>query len=159
MEKKRKCNWFDIAVVLLIVAVGVVGMMFLNRGNDDVAPQGKMIRYQIELIENFEGFSELVTVGDTLIENVYNKNLGTVVAVESAPYTLKGENIEDGVVVQSPLEGYEITLLTVEAPVTETHKDITIDGGFTLRTGISITVRGNGGYAGRGYVLAIERED
>ncbi|MFI3173593.1 MAG: DUF4330 domain-containing protein [Bacillota bacterium] len=159
MEKKKKCNWFDIAVVLLIIAVGVVGMMILNRSETDVAAQGRTVRYQVELIDNFEGFTEFVEVGDELTENIYNKYLGKVVAVEAMPYLLKSENSDGENVLQSPVAGAETTLLTIEAPVTETEKDITINGGFVLKTGVSITVKGDGGYAGRGYVLTIERED
>ena len=50
----------------------------------------------------------------------------------------------------------ERDLVTVEANVTESASDLKVNGYYTVKVGLEVAVKGNG-YAGRGYILNIER--
>ncbi|MGL4789769.1 MAG: hypothetical protein ACRCW1_00050, partial [Anaerotignaceae bacterium] len=50
----------------------------------------------------------------------------------------------------------ETTLITVEANATESAGDFKVNGYFIVKAGLEVAVKGNG-YAGRGYILNVER--
>ena len=86
MERKRRgINLFDIVIIVVICAVGFVGYKYFNR---EKVMETKTIRYTFEFIDNYEGFSELIHVGDEITDNVKNYYMGKVVEVKSEPCLL-----------------------------------------------------------------------
>lgn len=158
-EKKRyRPNFFDI-VVLLILAALVVGFIAVLRSRSTgsaVSGSTSSVTYTVEIMGALEGTSQYVHIGDSVVENTKNYAMGSVLAVETLPYTLGVEDISAGVVRQVAQSGYENIRLTIESEATITDKDITTSGGFVVKVGAACAVEGPG-YAGNGYVIGIER--
>ena len=154
MEKKKyKVNIFDIVVIVIVLAVAVLGYRYLNR--ESVAETHK-IRYTFELTDNLEGFSENINIGDNITDNVKNYYMGKVVDVKTEPCVKLINDTENGIVREAVVPGRETAIVTVEADVTESNSDLKVNGYYTVKVGLEVAVKGNG-YAGRGYILDIER--
>ena len=146
-NKKHKINIFVVAVI------AIAGYKYLHR---EKIAETKTIRYTFEMIDNYEGFSDLIHVGDDITDNVKNYYMGKVVDVKSEPYTKLVNDIETGTVKEAVVPNRERDLVTVEANVTESASDLKVNGYYTVKVGLEVAVKGNG-YAGRGYILNIER--
>ncbi|HIW48757.1 MAG TPA: DUF4330 domain-containing protein [Firmicutes bacterium] len=154
MEKKTvRVRWFDLVVLIVIIAAVVIGYRFTHR---ETVVTSRNIQYTFELVDNPEGFHELIHEGDTITDNVKNYYMGQVVSVEAIPYTIQVNDLENGVVREAEVPGRETVLVTVEAPVTENGGNLTVNGYFLVKTGLDVAVKGNG-YAGRGYILYMDR--
>lgn len=154
MEKKRwRINLFDIVIILVVLCLGIALYAFTHK---TVVVETKKVTYQLEMIECPEGFAEKIHVGDKLTDNIKNYHMGTVVAVEAEPATKLGDDRVNGAIVERPLPGLETIKLTVEANVTESNSDLKVDGGYVVKAGKEIAVKGNG-YAGKGYILTVNR--
>ena len=152
-NKKHKINIFDIVVVIVVAVIAIAGYKYLHR---EKIAETKTIRYTFEMIDNYEGFSDLIHVGDDITDNVKNYYMGKVVDVKSEPYTKLVNDIETGTVKEAVVPNRERDLVTVEANVTESASDLKVNGYDTVKVGLEVAVKGNG-YAGRGYILNIER--
>ena len=154
MERKRRgINLFDIVIIVVICAVGFVGYKYFNR---EKVMETKTIRYTFEFVDNYEGFSELIHVGDEITDNVKNYYMGKVVEVKSEPYKKLVEDKSTGTYKESVMPGKEREIVTVEANVTESNSDIKVNGYYTVKVGLEVSAKGNG-YSGKGYILDIER--
>lgn len=154
MEKKIKFNWFDGVIILLVVASIFVVYQVFNR---QPASSGTTIQYTFELIENREGFSDLISVGDEIIDNIGNHYMGEVIAVEKTPHTIISYDKEIMVGYERVVGDKETTLITVETEIIDDGVDLKTPTGYLIRCGLSIAVRGED-FAGRGYVLSIDRD-
>lgn len=152
-EKKRKFNVFDIVIVVVVIAIAGGIYTFTHRAK---AMETQLLRYSLELNECPEGFSQYIKVGDSITDNVKNYNMGVITSVEARPSVRLGEDKINGNVVESTLEGKETVILVVEANVVEDGADFKVDGGYVVKAGKDVSVKGNG-YAGRGYILTIGR--
>lgn len=152
-NKKHKINIFDIVVVIVVAVIAVAGYKYLHR---EKIAETKTIRYTFEMVDNYEGFSDLIHVGDDITDNVKNYYMGKVVDVKSEPYTRLINDVETGTVKEAVVPNRERELVTVEANVTESASDLKVNGYYTVKVGLEVAVKGNG-YAGRGYILDIER--
>ena len=152
-NKKHKINIFDIVVVIVVAVIAIAGYKYLHR---EKIAETKTIRYTFEMVDNYEGFSDLIHVGDDITDNVKNYYMGKVVDVKSEPYTKLVNDIETGTGKEAVVPNRERDLVTVEANVTESASDLKVNGYYTVKVGLEVAVKGNG-YAGRGYILNIER--
>ena len=154
MEKrKHKINWFDIVIFVLVLIVAVVGYRFTHK---EVGVETRNIQYTFELVDNPEGFHELILEGDTITDNVKNYYMGQVVSVEAIPYKKQVNDTVNGVIREVEVPGRETVLVTVEAPVSENGGNLKVNGYFLVKTGLEVAIKGNG-YAGRGYILQMDR--
>ncbi len=154
MGKKRfKINLFDIVIIVIVLAAAVFAYKFTHK---EVAVETKTIRYTFELIDNAEGFADLIETGDEITDNIKNYYMGKVVEVKKEPYSKLVQDRESGVFKDSVVAGRETAIVTVEAPVTESAGDYKVNGYFVVKAGLEIAVKGNG-YAGRGFILNVER--
>ena len=142
-----------IVVVIVVAVIAIAGYKYLHR---EKIAETKTIRYTFEMVDNYEGFSDLIHVGDDITDNVKNYYMGKVVDVKSEPYTKLVNDIETGTVKEAVVPNRERDLVTVEANVTESASDLKVNGYYTVKVGLEVAVKGNG-YAGRGYILNIER--
>lgn len=152
-EKKKKWNTFDIIIIVVVLAIGAGIYAFTHRTK---VMETQLLRYSLELNECPEGFSQNINVGDVLIDNVKNYRMGTITSVEARPSIRLGEDKINGNVIESTLDGKETVILVVEADVVEDGPDFKTDGGYVIKAGKDISVKGNG-YAGRGFILTIGR--
>ena len=116
-KKKFKINFFDIVIVIVVIAIGAVVYAMTNK---EVVQETKTIRYTIELVNQNEGFTENINVGDDIYDNIKNYYMGKVVSVEAVPQKkinsgeLKWEELSE-----STIEGRETAIIVIEANVTE----------------------------------------
>lgn len=154
-KKKFKINIFDIVIVAIVVVVAVVAYKFTHK---EVAIETKTIQYTFELTDNPEGFTELISVGDEITDNIKNYYMGKVVSVEKTPYTKLVEDFETGTYKEAVVEGRETAIITLEAPVTENNGNLNVNGYYTVKAGLEVAAKGHG-YAGRGFILSVDRQE
>ena len=152
-EKKKKFNVFDIIIILIILAIAAGAYTFTHRTK---AKETQLLRYSLELNECPEGFSQNIKIGDSLTDNVKNYHMGTITSVEARPCIRLGEDKVNGNMIESTIDGKETVILVVEANVIEDGPDFKVDGGYVIKAGKDISVKGNG-YAGKGFILTIGR--
>lgn len=153
-KKKFRINIFDVVIVVIVLALAVGLYAFTHRGK--VAQQTKKITYLVELRNLPEGFTNLISEGDKLTDNVKNYYMGKVLKVETVPYVTFSNDIPNVQVKEVAVEGRENAIITVEADVIESDMDFKLSSGFTVKGGLEANVKGRG-YAGSGYILEIER--
>lgn len=156
MEKKTKFNWFDCVVIALIVCAIFMLYQIFKRDEVDAT---NMVQYTFELLDNEEGFVDRIQIGDVLTDNIDNKFMGTVVAVEKTDYAIITYDKTEGnyAANEVPIDNRETAIVTVEAPVYDDGINIKVTSGFTIRSGLSVAPRGED-YAGRGYILYVDRD-
>ena len=159
---RLRLNLFDGIVLLVALAVGA--FLLWNALKPEPAPSADApavtnttIRYTVQVQRFPEGTGDLIKVGDELVDNIKNYKMGRVVAAEVVPATTLIMNHEDEVYQLAEIPDAEDILVTVEATCPENETAIVLDGGYTLRVGMTTYIRGNG-YMASGPVIAIERE-
>ena len=150
-------NLFDGIVIL--AALLVAAFLLWNRLKPTAtvaAPTASKVQYTICLKKVLEGTGELVKAGDALEDTVKNYELGQVVSAQTVPATKSVVDEGAQAYVTSEIPGYEDILIQVESSATITDEKVAVGGGYALRVGEAIYVRGPG-YMGSGEVYAIER--
>lgn len=161
-DKNRKfrlrLNLFDCVVILLAVAVaGVLLWMRLKPAQTAAeVPAASRIEYTIRLQKVLEGTGALVNEGDELVDAIKNFALGKVTAVRVEPAVDSIINEEQLCYVTAEIPGYEDLYLTVESSGTVNAEQVLVGGGYAVRAGEDIYVRGPG-YLGSGEVYTVER--
>ena len=163
MEKKKHSiiNVFDIVVIA--IAVALAALLFLTRssgtasdsGTEETAKSGT-VTYTIELSGMVNGSAEKISVGDKLVDKVKKYDIGTVTAVEVTNTVRQVQDLVNGGTVEAEMSTLETATVTLEAPCTETDTDILVAGGYDIKVGLSVSVKGPG-YYGTGYIVGIER--
>ena len=127
---------FDIVIIAIVVVIGAVLVWFTGMaggsGSSGEESQGSStsgtLRYTIELRQMVGESAYLIQEGDALVD---------------VPVTVPG---------------YLTATVVVESPYTDNGTEIVVDGGYVIRSGVSVQVRGPG-YAGSGEILTLERGD
>jgi hypothetical protein len=163
MENKQKrprwkLNVFDIVIIAaVIIAAGVLIFIWRNSGKSRSAAATKTVRYTIELCNLLEGTSEKIKKGDTIMDSTKKYIMGTVTKIMTEPATRPEPNYETGDTVQSVIPGRETVFIEIVCNCSDTASEITTESGYLIRIGSEVTAAGPG-YAGKGYIVAIERE-
>jgi hypothetical protein len=163
-EKKTKWrpNFFDIVIVAVLAAVAVL-LFTIIRGTGDTgggilfAGAQEPVYYTVELQSMRGDSGELIEPGDSLIDRVENRPLGTVVSVELRPAQMLSRDLNTGDFIISEIPERTDAVIVVRAMATITDTQINI-GRFTLRAGTRVSVLGPM-YHGTGFVVDIERGD
>lgn len=164
MEEKRtgfrlRLNLFDALVLIAALLVG--GYLAWNAlkpaDNAGETPTASVVRYTVRFQKMLQGTGCLVGAGDELTETVKNYALGTVIDSQVVPNQTQSLDLESRRYINTSIEGYEDVLVTVEANATETDSALVLDGGYELRAGNTVYLRGPG-YMASGPVLTIHRE-
>lgn len=161
MDEKKfrlRLNLFDGIVLVLALAVGVFLLWTAMRPKipaQAVSASNSSVRYTIRLQHCIPGTGDLIQVGDELADNIKNYVIGRVTAVETAPDRRRVLDKEKLRLVWVETQEFEDILVAVESPCEISDSAITLDGGFQLRVGSMMYVRGVG-YMGSGPVVAIE---
>ena len=160
MEQKRRFfSGFDLCVILLVI-LAVGGWFWMNnRPIDEEALvfHGNPAIYYIEVNNITREQTELVQVGDNLLEGARHFPIGEVIAIEVRPFEAR---VEDGrnetITFQEVPERYSM-VLTVQTMVEETEQEVLTEGGVLIRGGRSINFTGPGYAFVGGVILRIER--
>lgn len=157
---------FDIVIIAIVVVIGAVLVWFTGMaggsGSSGEESQGSStsgtLRYTIELRQMVGESAYLIQEGDALVDGVRKYNMGTVVSVEVGDSITYSHDMENGTYVPVTVPGYLTATVVVESPYTDNGTEIVVDGGYVIRSGVSVQVRGPG-YAGSGEILTLERGD
>lgn len=160
-EKKPgwRLNLFDGIVIALAAVVGGVllwSQLWPANAPTALGSAATEIRYTIRLQRVVPGMGDFVSPGDLLEDNIKNYALGMVVSSESMPSTRAIFSEEDNAYHTKEVPGYDDVDIVIASTATIDDEEILLDGGYTLRVGDAIYVRGPG-YLGSGVVRAIER--
>lgn len=157
---RLRLNLFDGIVLLAVVAVA--GLLLWTRLKpqptvEQPAANTTVVRYNVTFRSWMEGTDSMIEIGDKLVDNIKNYEIGTVVAKEVGPVETLVLNHGERQYVLSDFPGYEDISVTVEAPCTITDEAITLGGGYALRVGATAYIRGEG-YMASGPITYIDRE-
>lgn len=154
-----KLNIFDIIIIAaVIITAGVFIFIWRNSGKSSNAAATYSVNYTIELSGMLEGTSEKIKTGDTVMDSTKKFIMGTVTNLTVEPATKPEPNYETGDTVESVIPGRETVLVELVCDCSATDSQITAASGYIIRIGNEVTAAGPG-YAGKGYVVAIKRED
>lgn len=155
-EKKprRHPNFFDVIFIVLILALAG-GAYWVS--HDGTSGQELVSRsYVIELNHLQADMAQYAALGDRVTDNVKNQDMGTVMALETVPYTIPVADEAAGTVKQVPVEGYVSLRITVQTDTTETDSQVATEDGYILRVGTSVSCA-VGGLTSAGYIIQVDR--
>ena len=154
-KKRRLLTLFDIIIIILVIVIALVAYKMTSSGSSTDS-QSSTVTYTIELAEMEHGSAELIAPGQSLKDNIKKFAIGQVVSVEVSDTVIYVRDGADFTYASQSPEGMQTALITVTAPCTVSDSAITVDSGFAVRCGESVAVSGPG-YAGAGYIVAVER--
>lgn len=164
MEEKKtgfrlRLNLFD---ALVLAAALVVGAALAWSAAKPAADAGSSsaactVQYTVRFQKMIEGTGSLVQAGDSLTDTIKNYALGTVLQAQVVPNVVQSLDRQEGRYVNTTIEGYEDVLVTIESAATESDSALVLDGGYELRAGGTVYLRGPG-YMASGVILTIDRE-
>lgn len=164
MENKQKkprwkLNIFDMIIIaVVVVAAGALLYVWRFSDKNDTTAATKPVHYTIELSEMLSGTSAKINVGDTIMDSTKKFIMGTVLSITPVPATTPEKNLETGDTVLSVIPGKEAVLIELVVDCSSTDAQITAESGYVIRIGTEVKAAGPG-YAGKGYLVAIDRED
>jgi len=160
-KMRLRLNIFDVVIIVCAIIAAVLIINYSSRSDSgaSIIPAGSQetITYILELQGMRYGSAELIQVGDTLIDKVERRALGTIVSFELIPATTLQSTVTTGdrVIVEIPERTDAI--LTIRAQATVTDSQISVDG-FAVRVGARVSANGPS-YNGLGFVSYVERSD
>ena len=159
-KTKWRLNVFDIVFVIIVLVAAWLVISYLGRSGRSVAITGatETIEYTIELTDMIADTAYLIRPGDALVDNVQNRQMGTIVSVDVIQTMRLEKNFVTAERVVSEVPGRLTAVITVRAGATITENQITIPGGFIIRVGTRISVNGPN-YHGSGFIIDVERND
>ena len=157
-KRKWRLNLFDVIFIAVVVIAAVIIILRPGNSAGGVVSSGALqtVVYTIELTEMFGDTADLIKPGDSLVDKIERRAMGTVVSVDiiSPARKLQKNDLTGGRVI-SEVPGRKDAVITVTADATVTDSQISI-GGFIVRAGAFVSVNGPL-YNGSGYIIDIER--
>ena len=156
---RLRLNLFDGIVLVLALAVGAVLLWIALKPQpaaDEPAAATATVRYTVRFQRWMEGTGSLVQVGDKLVDNIKNYDMGYVVSAEVVPSQVQVLDHDSRRYVLAEIDGYEDVLVTVESECT-VDDSIYVGGGYAIQVGSTAYIRGEG-YMASGPIISIERE-
>lgn len=164
--KKTRPGWmpnlFDILIIAVVIVVAVLllwwrGVIGGAQGSaDDPAGVSSTVRYTMEFTQMTGDTAYLIQPGDALVDSVRKYEVGSVVSVDVTDAFSYAVDVEEGGYVRSPVPGAKNAVIVVESPCTQSEREILVGGGYPIRCGLPVQIKGPG-YAGTGTILSIER--
>ncbi len=153
-----KLNLFDALIILSAMLVGGVVLWQMLMTSTQGTTRTTTVQYTVVMRELMPGTDDYVVEGSQIYDAVKNYNIGTVVSSYSTKAEKQVLNHETRQYETAELESYIDIYVEVQADITETDSAILADGGFDLRVGELIYMRG-AGYMATGHITQIDRLD
>ena len=158
-KKKLKVSVFDLIIIVVAAAAVLIVYKVFSAGNStEPTSVTETVRYQITLEDMAVDPTELMNTGDALIDGEKNYKIGTLVDFEVTESLKDSVDLNTGETLVSSYPGTYNAVLTIEADAVVSDVAIVIDGGYTVRAGLTAAVKGPG-YAGHGFITLVERGD
>jgi hypothetical protein len=158
-EKPRwKLTGFDaVIIVAVLVIAAVLFILWRSSGSGTGATGGtQQVHYTIEIEEMIGDTAYRIQTGDTVVDSTKKYVMGTVEAVEVVPATDTKTDYTTGDTVTSEIPGKLTAVVHLVCECAMTDYEITAASGYVIRIGSEIQAAGPG-YAGTGYLVAIDR--
>ena len=156
---KLRLNLFDTIFIICAICLAVFILVNSSRSNSGAglisSGSREKIVYTIELQGMINNAAELIKPGDSLVDKVEQRAIGTVVSVELVQAMTSSKDYVTGDRIITELPERTDAIITVEAQATVTDSQISVDG-FAIRAGTRISVNGPL-YNGGGYITYIDR--
>lgn len=140
-DKKRSFNGSDLALVIVLVILLIVGIFFYKRvssGND--INEKLTIEYTLEFLFQSNSIAGMIKEGDILRDMSGKNNIGTVIAVQSTPHSELSYHYTDGSAYMAETPDYSDVIVTVRADARHTESGYYV-GSSRLLVGLPIEVR------------------
>ncbi len=135
-NRSRRFTVLDGIIILVILAVIGVGIYLIAADKVEGSAENTVpVTFTVELKGMKDAYVNNIRVGDTVIDSVTKKTIGTVAAVEALPYTEYILNQENGVLEEKAYPGQTTVLLTVSSEAVLGGLGYTIDG-YRLAIGV-----------------------
>jgi len=153
MKEKFRFNWVDAVIILLVIAVAVVGFVYLKGRNKVAGAQTQKLYFVFETDPCSEAAAEQWTVGTQVVFGTKNVDKGTITAAEVVPYTQEAADTASGVWKMNDVPGQ------YQARVTIAFDGFESDNAYSssteqLTVGLGTVVDGKG-VNSEGYILDI----
>jgi hypothetical protein len=158
-KTRWKLNVFDIILIAVILAAAAaVFLLWRSSGaNGGTTVTARQVRYTIELEEMVGDTAYAIHEGDTIVDSTKKYVMGTVASVTVVPATDKKTDLTTGDTVTVEIPGENAAVIELLCDCNETATEITAVSGYVVRIGAEVQAAGPG-YAGTGFIIAIERE-
>jgi hypothetical protein len=159
--KKLKINFFDIVIIIVVIALAGAYAVHRMGGGSAVgssAVETKKIVYKLEITDLDKNTEGLIKKGDSVMDKVKKYDVGTVKSVEFYPSKRLAEDKENAALVYTEEPDRYSALLTIEVVCKDDGDTLTSESGFEIRVGQGVSLVGPG-YSGAGYITSIERDD
>lgn len=156
--RTRRFTVLDALIILVILAVIGVGIYFFV-GKDEVLDTNQSsvpIAYTIEIRGIEDVYVGNISVGDTVVDSVTKKTIGTVTAVENLPHTQYVINQTNAVVEEKEFPGQSNLLLTVSSNATWGELGYEIEG-YRVAIGILHYLQ-LPNFVGSGYCISVQEQ-
>lgn len=153
--KKKHINLLDVIVILVALVLGIVGYSFMKKGGVTTVSNTEKVVYQIRTNKSMPEIYDYIQEGSAIYDSIKNYHIGKIIGKEYEWSKEYGVNQETGEMVETEFQDKMDIILTIEADATITERNISV-GDYILKVGNEAYIKGKG-YAGIGYVIAIER--
>jgi len=154
--RRRGFNLFDLFVLLLVVAVGLVAFWFIRGTGAATGGSGTpvAVTYKVELVGLPAEMRDSAKTGVAVRDGVRLQNIGTVTDVTSSTYFLMLGDPETGEVRRTEVEGLYNVTVTCEA-VGEIRGDRVMIGEYLIAIGSQVALQ-SPGISGVGYCVGLD---
>lgn len=163
-EKKKlkwRLNLFDIIFISCAVIVAVVILIYSSRsaGKAGIVSPGTVetVLYTVELQGMVNEAAALIKPGDSLVDKVEQRAIGTVVSVDLRPAQISQKDMVSGdrIISEVPLRTDAVIVISAQATTTDTQISV---NGYNIRVGLVVSINGPL-YNGGGFIIDIDRGD
>lgn len=155
---KAKFNVIDAIIILLILAVGAAGFMFLgNRSEVTSTDKSVKIFYDVDITECEEYMTDRFAVGEKVSVGEKEKVPATIVKSEVRPATQSAFDGVGGKFIEAEIPGKYDIIVTLMSEGTDSAGSVSSNG-TAIRVGMSAVIKGRD-CAGSGYVTQIYTEE
>lgn len=138
-ERKHRLNALDFLLIILIVGAIAAAVAIVVRSNPNIISGGdKEIEYVIKSDGLPSQLNGCISVGDLIYDDETNQVIGTVIAVNEAPATLKGYDTATGKPVYTEVTGKTNIAITVKATVWADGSSYKIDN-YRIAVGMDVS--------------------
>ena len=161
MKNKKKLKWslnfFDLVIIAVAAVACLVVIKMAGSGNV-IAPSGetKTVQYTVELSAMLGDVADMIKPGDSLVDKIEKRSVGTVVSVEVTPAYVSAQSSVSGDYVITEIPEHKSAIVVLEATCSVSDFEISTNG-FAIRTGTKISFTGPG-YSGSGFIIEIARD-
>ena len=93
---KRKFNFFDVLIIIVIIAIAVFGIKLFSDTSEDAALSGDDVSFTVEIKECENDLANKIKPGDKIYDSIKGGYYGEVTDVQTAQSTAVVANTKDG---------------------------------------------------------------